>query len=245
MMIKDLAEQNFKSHLLANVYPGRGIVQGLSESGEWLQIYWIMGRSEQSRNRVFVQDGPILRTQAADPSKVKDPSLIIYNAMKVIDFQFVVTNGSQTDGIAKALQFGQTFENSHWDQRHEPDAPNFTPRISGYLDLRTARPRLAFSILRRSPFHDHESEHQFTSLTKMERGFAYGITTYQGDGNPLPTFVGSPLLLPVFGEPEQILERYWNALNADNRIAIALKSIDPKNRQTRLLLKNQYSLQAN
>ena len=128
-MTAEVAARNLQERIADNPYPGRGIVIGRNEAGEWIQVYWIMGRSPNSRNRLFAYEDEILRTQAADPSKVDDPSLIIYNALRQLDGNFIVTNGAQTDGIYEGLANGKSFAESLLDWNHEPDAPNFTPRF--------------------------------------------------------------------------------------------------------------------
>ena len=130
-LTRETAGQNFKNHLAENVYPGRGIVIGRNHENSWIVIYWIMGRSSNSRNRFFRHENGILLTEAADPSLVEDPALIIYNAMRDVDDCVVVTNGSQTDTICEGFMQGESFYGSLYTEKHEPDAPNFTPRKIG------------------------------------------------------------------------------------------------------------------
>ena len=134
-MIKELAERNFSRHISENAYPGRGIVLGRNHENSWIVIYWIMGRSSNSRNRIFPHENGILRTEAADSSMVEDPSLIIYNAMRDLDDSIVVSNGKHTDTICKGLEDGKSFYTALHSEKHEPDAPNYTPRISGIIEL--------------------------------------------------------------------------------------------------------------
>ena len=217
-MISERAAANLRERLSENPYPGRGIVIGRDPAGGWIQVYWIMGRSANSRNRIFVGDGDLLRTQAADPAKVDDPSLIIYNAMRVCGRRYIVTNGVQTDDVYDAFAAGRGFVESLDKWFHEPD-PNYTPRISGYLDLDTEEVWL--SILKVSPFDTEQSERHFFRFDCIEPGYGYAITTYAGDGDPLPSFAGTPYLLPLAGDPAD----FWQVLNEDNRIALAVRRI--------------------
>jgi IMP cyclohydrolase len=238
-----LAQRNFLA-LSLNPYPGRGIVAGLSETGEYMvQVYWIMGRSENSRNRVFKVEDETgrLYTEAADPSKVKDPSLIIYNAMREEVPFYVVSNGDQTDTVVAGLYEGGAFylnEVLH-NRQYEPDGPNFTQRITAVSQLTRVGQRTCMSILRKSEFGgrcDH-----ITYELHPGPGFGYCITTYSGDGNPLPSFRGDPLLMPLMGGPENIAQAYWDALNEDNRVSLAVKWIDISNGGSDILIINKYA----
>lgn len=220
MNLKKLAEENLL-RLKENPYPGRGIVVGIDESGKFLvQVYWIMGRSENSRNRLFVVDGCVLRTSPADPAKVKDPSLIIYTAMDECGTKFSVSNGAQTSDalLLGGLQFALR------DWKYEPDSPNFTPRITAVVDR---KPLLGFvseiSMLKKSPISDVcESD---LWVVELSSGFGYCITTYSGDGNPLPAFKGDPYKLPLLGDIEEIASTFWDTLNEENKISLAVKFI--------------------
>ncbi len=213
---------------------------GRNTTGQWVQVYWIMGRSENSRNRIFTSADQVLRTEAADPSQVEDPSLIIYNAMREINHCFIVTNGSQTDVLHQGLEQGQTFEEALLTQAHEPDAPNFTPRISGCVDLRQRDVSVKFSLIKASPFDSAFPEHHFFHYQMIEGGYGYAVTTYQEDGNPLPSFEGSPFLVPLVGNAQQIATTYWEALNQANRISLAVKTIDPHQQESAILMINKY-----
>ncbi len=221
--LKNTAIKNYEKHIVQNIYPGRGIVIGKNEQAAWIVIYWIMGRSANSRNRVFIHENGILKTAAADESLVEDPSLIIYNAMQDTGDKIVVTNGNHTDTICHGIQQGKTFASSLETEKHEPDAPNFTPRISGCLDL--GESAINLSIISKSDFSENNSAQHFYRYVELSDGFAYGITTYQGDGNPLPAFKGDPLLLPIEGDVKQVAQKYWQALNSDNRVALAVREI--------------------
>jgi IMP cyclohydrolase len=238
--MNELAQATFDRTIASNRYPGRGLVVGRNGDGDWTLIYWIMGRSEHSRNRQFVADGGVLRTQAFDPSKVVDPSLIIYEAMLEQPGIQLVSNGDQTRTVFEALSRGESFETALTTRAHEPDAPHYTPRISGLLDVRPGQARLVLSILRANPHDPKLTDRTFFQLGEPAAGIGRGITTYAGDGNPLPSFSGEPLVLPCAGQGRDILERYWSALDADNRIALAVKTVAPDGGCRELLVKNRF-----
>ena len=222
------AKESFTRRIEQNPYPGRGLVIGRAPGGEWIQLYWIMGRSEGSRNRVFVADGPELRTARWDGGAgVGDGTLTLYEAMLELSGVYLVTNGDQTRTAADAIAAGGTFEAALATREREHDAPNYTPRISGLLDARGARAEVALSILKAHPADPAETDRFCYRSVPPPPGLGLGITTYVGDGNPLPPFEGEPMWLPLDGSPEEILERYWEALDRDNRVALALKRIDP------------------
>lgn len=229
------AEDNLLA-LSQNPYPGRGIIVGMDETGEYLvQVYWIMGRSENSRNRIFViEEGGILKTAPFDPTKVKDPRLIIYTAMAETLTHYAVSNGAQTlesfslDGLHSSLK--------NWE--YEPDHPNYTPRISAVIEPRVWGPSIAeLSILKRSPFSD-ECNRYLYKLDISNPGLGYCITTYNGDGDPLPSFTGDPYLLPLVGGRERIAHEIWNSLNKENRISLAVKFIEIKTHDSWITVKN-------
>ena len=242
--LHQLARANLDA-LLSNSYPGRGLVLGLNAAGDAaIQVYWIMGRSPNSRNRVFVADDDgSLRTEAADPSTMKDPSLVIYRAMAEDDRDFVVSNGHQTDTIMDAIisWFGLNEALLEW--KYEPDEPNFTPRISGIVSVKQGTPSgiyAAISILRKSPFGDHcdRASYEYEALPA---GLGYCVTTYMGDGDPLPSFKDEPYLLPIDGwHVDEITQTFWDALNRDNRVSLAVKMIDLENGQSQLHVINKY-----
>lgn len=239
-MHKQLAEQNFDRHLRQNPYPGRGLVVGRGEDGAWLILYWIMGRSPNSRNRHFVAAGGTLRTEPLDPSLLADPSLIIYEAMLDLPGTFLVSNGDQTRTIYEALPAGGSFDAALQTREREPDAPNYTPRISAMLRPADPHP-LTFSILKANLFDPTWTDRFTYRPAPPPPGFGYGLTTYLGDGNPLPSYRGDPLLLPLFGTPQQLLATYWAALDRENRIALALKRV--AGAEVRLWLQNKTSLE--
>ena len=223
MKIPQNPEQNFSRHIAGNRYPGRGLVIGQpAEDGAWLVLYWIMGRSERSRNRRFMADGSVLRTMPADPSKMDSPELIIYPAMLELPGKYIVANGDQSLTIRDTLTRGGTFEAALATREREPDAPNYTPRISGMLDL-TGTPAVFLSVLRANPVDPAHTDRVTYALTPPPAGQGLCLTTYMGDGDPLPGFTGDPLVMPLRGGAEEVMGTYWNALDRENRIAIAVK----------------------
>ncbi|HQT82770.1 MAG TPA: IMP cyclohydrolase [Candidatus Paceibacterota bacterium] len=248
------AESNL-SELRKNLYPGRLIIAGLNDSGKCLiQVYAILGRSENSRNRVLEADEGRLFTETADPSKVKDPSLIIYNAMDETlmpddTAAYVVSNGHQTDHVRQAYFNGETFNGAMQSSEpepgkqnvteYEPDKPNFTPRITAVSSWVKGKPRIEMGILRKSPWSDACDRHLY-EMNDMGKGFGYCLTTYMGDGDPLPAFQGEPYLLPLGGDANFIAGTYWDALNADNRVSLAVKFI-PKEGPPEIVIINKYS----
>ena len=238
--LADRAEHAFARRLAQNPYPGRGLVLGRSEDGEtWLQLYWIMGRSANSRNRVFVAAGTTLRTEPFDASAVEDPSLILYDAMLELERVYLVSNGDQTRTLRDALVRGGSFEGALATREREPDAPNFTPRISGMIDLRGKLPAFAFSVLKASRADAAETDRNTFRPAPPPPGLGLGLTTYLGDGAPLPPFEGEPVWLPLAGAPEAVLERYWDALDRGNRVSLALKRIPLRGGAGSLLVRNR------
>lgn len=236
------AAQNFEQHIRQNIYPGRGIVIGTSSVEDaWVQIYWIMGRSEHSRNRKFVAEGRALRTEPVDLSKVKDPSLIIYDAMLELPGVYLVTNGDQTRTLYDTLEKGGCFDDALNTREREPDAPNYTPRISGMVDLRKDQLRVCLSVLKANAIDPALTDRTTYRPAFPEKGLGYCITTYMGDGNPLPPFSGDPVLLPCKGTADEILHTYWDALNTDNRISLAVKQIPANGGKSTILIKNRYA----
>ena len=232
--LRVFAEQHFARHLAANRYPGRGIVIGrlaasdVEDAGDaWVQVYWIMGRSAHSRNRRFVAggDGVELRTEARDLSLVTDPSLIIYEAMLELEDLYIVSNGDHTRTIHTALDMNARFEDALGEREREDDPPNYTPRIAGLLNLRGAG-TVRLSILRANAADPALTDHVFWRLPAPPPGLGYGITTYRSDGAPLPPYAGDPLWLPLVGSVEDVADTYWEALDRENRIALAAKLID-------------------
>ena len=241
MTAADTARQTFQRHLVESRYPGRGLVIGRDAAGAWTLVYWIMGRSENSRNRRFVADGGTLRTEPVDLSKVADPSLIIYEAMLERPGVQIVSNGDQTRTIHGNLMNGGSFEIALSTREREPDAPNYTPRISGLLDLRAETPAVHLAILKANAFDPARMDRHFHRPACPPPGFGHGLTTYMGDGDPLPSYRGDPLLLPLAGGPAEILDAYWRALDADNRISLAVKTVTAAGACAGLLVRNRHA----
>lgn len=235
------AKRVFRRHLAANPYPGRGLVVGREQSDRaWLQVYWIMGRSANSRNRIFVAEESCLRTAPFDPASLQDPSLVIYEAMLEGEGAYVVSNGDQTRTVHDALATGGSFEAALATREREPDAPNYTPRISGLLDLRGAEPAVALSWLKASPADPGRTDRASFRPAPPPPGLGLGLTTYRGDGDPLPSFEGEPLWLPLEGSAAQVLDAYWSALDAANRVSLAVKRIPDGGGASQILLRNRH-----
>ena len=239
MKTGDIAQSNFENCLAHNPYPGRGLVIAKSNDADWLILYWIMGRSVSSRNRRFLAEGGILRTEPIDPSLIVDPSLIIYEAMLELPGIYLVSNGDQTRTMYETMQGGGTIEDALGKREREPDAPNFTPRISGALSFKGREASVVLSMLKANPLDPAYTDRFFYRPSMPKAGFGVGVTTYSGDGNPLPSFAGEPLLLPCNGSAEEVLDRYWNALNTDNRVAMAAKEISEHGSRSTLFVRNR------
>ena len=222
MKILNLAEE-----LRGNAYPGRGIVIGRTPDGKKaVTAYCIMGRSENSRNRVFVEDGAGIRTQAFDPSKLTDPSLIIYAPVRVLGNKTIVTNGDQTDTIYEGMDKQLTFEQSLRSREFEPDGPNYTPRISGIMHIENGRYNFAMSILK-SDDGDPQSCNRYTyAYENPKAGQGRFIHTYMHDGNPLPSFEGEPKVVAISGEIDEFAKVVWENLNPDNKVSLFVRYID-------------------
>lgn len=217
--------QSLSKELSATTYPGRGIVLGKSADARCFYIaYFIMGRSENSRNRIFEIDGRGIRTKAFDESKMVDPSLIIYAPVRVFGDTHIVTNGDQTDTIYEALEAGGTFEDALRTRTFEPDAPNFTPRISGLAEPKNNRYRL--SILKSAEGDPSSVRRYFFDYDAPRAGEGHFIHTYQGDGNPLPSFEGEPTPVAIEGDLNAFSYTIWENLSADNKVSLFTRSID-------------------
>jgi IMP cyclohydrolase len=240
MKFEESARRNFQSHLVENPYPGRGLVIGRSEDDTWMIVYWIMGRSTNSRNRRFVAEGSSLRTEPVDVKLVKDPSLIIYEAMLDLPGVYLASNGDQTRTMYETIQKGGTIEEALATREREPDAPNFTPRINGMLSFQGSSAEVVLAILKANEIDPVCTDRYYYYPSAPQAGFGLGLTTYSADGDPLPAFSGDPLLLPCRGKGEAVLESYWTALNADNRVSMAVKEITKQGTQSRILIKNRF-----
>ena len=215
--------------LSKNAYPGRGIVIGRTADGaKAVTAYFIMGRSENSRNRVFTEDGEGIRTQAFDPSKLSDPSLIIYAPVRVLGNKTIVTNGDQTDTVYDLMDKQQTFEQSLRTREFEPDGPNYTPRISGIMHIENGKYNYAMSILK-SNNGDPDSCNRYTfAYENPKAGEGRFIHTYMSDGNPLPSFEGEPewIDLTDAGDIDAFAQKVWESLNEDNKVSLFVRYID-------------------
>ena len=206
----------------ATTYPGRGIIVGKSADGKRaVMAYFIMGRSVNSRNRVFVKENAGIRTEAFDPSKMVDPSLIIYWPVRVIDNHVIVTNGDQTDTIQNHVSNGSTFDRALRERTFEPDAPNFTPRVSAMATFENGDFSLDMGILRAGDAQGSCCHRVFWEFEGIEAGKGYFLHTYLSDGNPIPSFTGDPETIAIDnGDADSIAEAIWNGLNADNRVSL-------------------------
>ncbi len=237
MQMLSLAEE-----LKNNAYPGRGIVIGKSEDGKKaVTAYFIMGRSENSRNRIFVEDGQGIRTQAFDPSKLTDPSLIIYAPVRVLGNKIIVTNGDQTDTIYEGMDKQLTFEQSLRCREFEPDAPNYTPRISGILHMGNGGFNYAMSILKSNNGNPDSCQRYTFAYENPAAGEGRFIHTYMHDGNPLPSFEGEPKLVGISGGIDEFTDMLWENLNPENKVSLFVRFIDLEDgtSQTRIVNKNQ------
>ena len=229
--------------IASTTYPGRGIVIGRSADGSKAVIaYFIMGRSSNSRNRIFVEDGEGIRTEAFDPSKMEDPSLIIYAPVRVLGNKTIVTNGDQTDTIYEGMDSQMTFEQSLRSREFEPDAPNYTPRISGILHVEDGKYNFAMSILK-SNDGDPSSCNRFTfAYNGIPAGEGRFLHTYMGDGNPLPSFEGEPTRVSIEeNDIDAFTKLVWGSLNEDNKVSLFTRMIDIESGkyETRIVNKNQ------
>lgn len=229
-----------KQELSTNAYPGRGIVVGVTPDGKSaVTAYFIMGRSSNSRNRVFVEEGQGIRTQAFDPSKLEDPSLIIYAPVRVLGTDTIVTNGDQTDTIFDGMSKGETFEQSLRIREFEPDAPNFTPRISAVMHLADAKFAYEMSILK-SNHGDPSSCQRFTySYENPKAGEGHFIHTYMHDGNPLPSYEGEPTIVDIENDMDAFTDMLWTNLNEENKVSLFVRYIDIATGETRTKIINK------
>ncbi len=213
-----------------NDYPGRGIIVGRSKCGRYAVIaYFIMGRSENSRNRIFVEDKGIIRTEALDPSKLTDPSLIIYNATRNCKYNIIVTNGDQTDTIYDFVQHSKTFEEALNTREYEPDEPNFTPRISAMVTFDKGQFTYKMSILKNPSLKaGGECERLYYDYPFPEKGEGRLIHTYKHNAQPIPSFEGDPIKVDIEGGTKALAKNIWASLNDDNKVSLFVRRIDLK-----------------
>ena len=230
------------NELNSNTYPGRGIVIGKTKDGKKaVTAYFIMGRSNNSRNRVFVEDGEGIRTQAFDPSKLEDPSLIIYAPVRVLGNKTIVTNGDQTDTIYEGMDKQLTFEQSLRSRKFEPDAPNYTPRISGIMHIENNKYNYAMSILKSNNGNPNSCNRYTFAYENPIEGQGHFIHTYMHDGEVLPSFEGEPKLVELDGDIDEFTNMIWSNLNEDNKVSLFVRFIDIKSGEyeTRIINKNK------
>ena len=224
--------------LAGNTYPGRGIVLGKTADGKQsVAAYFIMGRSENSRNRVFLSEPDGIRTEAHDPEKLADPSLIIYHPVRELGRALIVTNGDQTDTIRDFMEKGQTFEEALRTREFEPDGPNWTPRISGLL---SSDGSYKMSILK-SADAEGSACARYTYEYPGINGVGHFLHTYVQDGSPIPTFQGEPERVAIEGDIDQFAEMLWNNLNEANKISLYVRFTDLASGQYQETIINKHS----
>lgn len=233
---------SISNELQNNAYPGRGIIIGKSKCGNKAVIgYFIMGRSVNSRNRIFVEQEGGIRTEAFDPAKLSDPSLVIYAPVRVIENKTIVTNGDQTDTVYDLMSDGQSFEDALRTRTFEPDAPNFTPRISGIVDVKDGDFSYKMSILKSQEGNEEVAEKFFFDYTSLS-GVGHFIHTYKCDGNPrIPSFEGEPERISIEGNIDEFTNTLWTSLNEENKVSLFTRTIDLKTgeTETRIINKNK------
>ncbi len=235
------AKHDLKTLLAGNRYPGRGILIGKTEDGaKALAAYFIMGRSQNSRNRVFVEKDGAVFTEPYDASKVQDPSLIIYAAVRTVGNNLIVTNGNQTDTIAEGLGRGLSFSRALESRAFEPDAPNFTPRISGMLTFADGDFTYQMSILK-SVDAEGSACARYGFAYPAKAGLAHFIHTYVCDGNPIPTFQGEPERIALGNGLDEITREIWDALDEENRISLWVRATDLGTGRSESRLVNKYA----
>lgn len=225
-------------YLAAKEYPGRGIILGKSEDNRAVFAYFIMGRSTNSRNRVFEISDDDIRTKAFDESLLSDPSLIIYSPVRVLGNKIIVTNGDQTDTIYEYLKDKKTFEDALYTRTFEPDAPNFTPRISGLIDIESGL-KLKLSILKSDEGDESQALRFFYNYDNPKPGEGFLIHTYKENSDPLKSFEGEPIKVSLKGSIDEFANSLWNSLNTDNKISLAVRYIDMATGKYEQIIKNK------
>ncbi len=227
--------------LKENTYPGRGIALGVTPNGKQaVMVYFIMGRSANSRNRVFDPIEGGIRTMAADPAKLEDPSLIIYNPVRTLGNDHIVTNGDQTDTIYEHIQQGKTFEDALRTRTFEPDGPNWTPRISGLLHWEKDSASYKLSILKSADGNGDSARRYFFEYPQPVAGEGHFIHTYQKDESPLPSFEGEPRKISIPENIEDFANAIWANLNTDNKVSLFIRTIDLATGETEDTIYNGY-----
>ena len=236
-----MKQVSLEKELSGNAYPGRGIVIGKSSDGKYaVTAYFIMGRSENSRNRIFVEDGEGIRAQAFDPAKLTDPSLVIYAPVRVLGNKTIVTNGDQTDTIYEGMDRQMTFEQSLRSREFEPDVPNYTPRISGIMHVENGNYNYAMSILKSNHGNPAGCNRYTFAYENPSAGEGHFIHTYMHDGDPLPSFEGEPKRVGISGNIDEFAKQVWESLNGENKVSLFVRYIDiaTGNCETRIVNKN-------
>mgnify|MGYP002648359129 CR=1 FL=1 len=232
---------SLEEELKSNAYPGRGIVLGRTPDGKKaVAAYFIMGRSSNSRNRIFAVDGEGIRTQAFDESKLEDPSLIIYAPVRVLGNKTIVTNGDQTDTIYDHLAAGKGFAKALRTRTFEPDSPNFTPRISGIVKVKDGAMKYKLSILKSDGGNADSVERFFFEYDQPVAGEGRFIHTYRCDGSPIPSFAGEPEHVRLMGDIDTFTRMVWNSLNEDNKVSLFVRYIDLATGKTQDRIVNKY-----
>ena len=232
---------SLEKELKENAYPGRGIVIGMTPNGKYaVTAYFIMGRSVNSRNRIFTEEGEGIRTEAFDPSKLVDPSLIIYAPVRVLGNDTIVTNGDQTDTIYDLMGEGKTFEEALRTREFEPDAPNYTPRISGIMHVEDGNYGYAMSILKSNNGNGNSCNRYTFDYSSPVAGEGHFIHTYMCDGEPLPSFEGEPKLVGMDDDMDAFTNMLWNSLNEDNKVSLFVRylNIEDGSYETKIINKN-------
>lgn len=233
---------SLEKELKENAYPGRGIVIGKSQDGKYaVSAYFIMGRSSNSRNRIFVEDGAGIRTQAFDPSKLEDPSLIIYAPVRVLGNKTIITNGDQTDTIYDGMDHQLTFEQSLRCREFEPDGPNYTPRISGIIHMEQNTFHYAMSILKSNNGNPDACNRYTFAYESPIAGEGHFIHTYMHDASPLPSFEGEPKLVFIPNDMDAFTNMLWSSLNEENKVSLFVRYMDIETGEcrTRIMNKNK------
>ncbi len=233
---------SIEKELRENSYPGRGIIIGKSADGaKAATAYFIMGRRVNSRNRIFVEEGEGIRTQAYNPALLTDPSLVIYAPVRVLGNKTIVTNGDQTDTIYEGMDSQMTFEQSLRSREFEPDGPNYTPRISGIMHIENGSYNYAMSILKSNNGSPDSCNRYTFAYENPAAGEGHFIHTYRCDGNPLPSFEGEPKLIGIMDDMEAFTDMLWSSLNEENKVSLFVRYIDiaTGTYETKIVNKNQ------
>ncbi len=222
-------------------YPGRGIIIGQTpDARHFVQVYWIMGRSAGSRDRVFVAENETVRTRAFDESVPENPSLVVYRPIRVLNARHIVSNGDHTDTIFNGMQNGGSFESALNTRTFEPDPPIFTPRIAGIVDLNDSGAAYRIGILKALAGYGESASRQYFSYATAIPGIGHCITTYSDDGDPPPAFAGEPYAVELHDGIETTRDFYWNLLDEANRVSLLVKFIDVASGNTNLRIVNKY-----